>query len=176
MKKVRIALWLGVLLLAFPLYSEETKSDEGVENSTEEPKQEEEKQDKKIDESDLTLEKILEMGVDEDSYKKSKTCIDQRRIKSYEVLNRRNLILEMRDKTKYLITTRSKCHGMSRHATMSTHQRSSVGFCKGDTMRWGYTEFGSMTWSAPCWIDGFEPITDYQITRLKEAIKSGRID
>lgn len=174
MNKVRLVFCLCALILVIPLYGEETKS-EDLETSKEKPKKGKKKQNEKIDESELTLEKILEMGVDEDSYKSSKTCIDHRRIRSYEVLNRRNLVLEMRDGTKYLITTKSNCHGMSKHATLSTHQRSSMGFCRGDTMRWGNTEFGSMTWSAPCWVDEFEPISDYQITRLKEAIKTGRV-
>lgn len=174
MNKVRLAFWLCALVLVFPLYGEEANSEES-EPSKDEPKKEKKKQKAKEDESELTLEKILEMGVDEDSYKTSKTCIDQRRIRSYEVLNRRNLVLEMRDGTKYLITMKSNCHGMSRHATLSTQQRSSMGFCRGDTMRWGNTEFGSITWSAPCWVDDFEPISDYQITRLKEAIKTGRV-
>ena len=175
MNKVRLAFCLCALILVFPLHGQETKSEQS-ETPKDEPKKEKKKQEAKEDESELTLEKILEMGVDEDSYKSSKTCIDQRRIRSYEVLNRRNVVLEMRDKTKYLITTKANCHGMSRHATLSTQQRSSMGFCRGDTMRWGNAEFGSMSWGAPCWVDEFEPISDYQITRLKEAIKTGRVN
>ena len=174
MNKVQLVFCLCALILVFPLHGEETKSKD-PETSKNEPKKEKKKRKEENDDSELTLEKILEMGVDEDSYKSSKTCIDQRRIRSYEVLNRRNVVLVMRDRTKYLITTKSNCHGMTRHATLSTHQRSSMGFCRGDTMRWGNNEFGSMTWSAPCWIDEFEPISDYQITRLKEAIKTGRV-
>ena len=147
--------------------------DQALETQTPEPKKSISGDDG--DETTMSLEDILATETDKNSYKISKTCINTRRIKTYEVLSRQNVVLEMRGGEKYLITTKIPCHGMSRHATLSTQQRSSVGFCQGDTIRWGFTEFGTLRWGVPCSVQRFEPVTDYQIERLKEAIKSGRV-
>lgn len=176
-KLVRLVLSLSLFVVASGLCAEEKESPAKEETTNSETEEKVDAQATKVeDESELTLEKILELGADEKSYSNSKTCVDSRKIDDYEVLNARMVILEMRDDSKYLITTKSHCHGMRRHATMSTQQKSSFGFCRGDTIRWGVVEFGSVTWGTPCWVHAFEPVSEYQVSRLKEGIKAGRVD
>ena len=173
MKNISTFVCLFVLLLGWTVLAEETEEQTNKDTEVQEESTETEVEDEGEDVA-MTLEEILATEADEGSYKKTRSCINSRQIRTYEVLNRQNLVLEMKGGDKFLITTRTPCQGMTRNAILKTEQRSSIGFCKGDTIQWSFEEFGGVSWGAPCWVSEFEPISDYQIGLLKEGLKSGR--
>ena len=122
------------------------------------------------------FQKILDHEPDEKDYRTTVRCIDSRRIDDHKVLSNRFIIVKMENGEQFLIQFKTACAGL-RPNELVRFDRYGSRFCKGDLVR-GYVADlqGTMTWSQPCRVPGFEPVTDVQIAQLKRALYGPRVE
>lgn len=122
-----------------------------------------------------TLEEILAYEASEIDYRTTRRCLESRRIRDYDVLSDRFILVQMRDiKTKYLIQLDRKCAGMTKGATLRFDSRrgSSLRVCTNDSVRANM----ATDWGPPCRLPGFEPVNDVQLEQLKRGLVSERVE
>lgn len=122
-----------------------------------------------------TLEEILSYEATEFDYKTTVNCLESRRIRNYDVLSDRFIVVQMRDKdTKYLIQLNNKCPAMTQGATLRFESRrsSSARVCAHDTVRANM----ATDWGPPCRLPGFEPVNDVQLEQLTRGIVTDRVE
>lgn len=122
-----------------------------------------------------TLDEILAYEANEYDYKTTKQCVESRRVRDYDVLSDRFILVQMRDvDTKYLIQLDRKCVGMTRGATLRFDSRrgSSLRVCTNDSVRANM----ATDWGPPCRLPGFEPINDVQLEQLQRGLVSERVE
>lgn len=122
-----------------------------------------------------TLEEILAYEASERDYQTTRRCLESRRIRDYDVLSDRFILVQMRDiKTKYLIQLDRKCAGMTKGATLRFDSRrgSSLRVCTNDSVRANM----ATDWGPPCRLPGFEPVNEVQLEQLKRGLVSERVE
>lgn len=122
-----------------------------------------------------TLDEILAYEANEYDYKTTKQCVESRRVRDYDVLSDRFILVQMRDvDTKYLIQLDRKCVGMTRGATLRFDSRrgSSLRVCTNDSVRANM----ATDWGPSCRLPGFEPINDVQLEQLQRGLVSERVE
>lgn len=122
-----------------------------------------------------SLEEILSYEATEFDYKTTVNCLESRRIRNYDVLSARFILVQMRDKdTKYLIQLANKCPAMTQGATLRFDSRrgSSARVCANDSVR----ATMATDWGPPCRLPGFEPVNDVQLEQLTRGIVTDRVE
>ena len=122
-----------------------------------------------------TLEDILAYEASEYDYKTTRRCVESRRVRDYDVLSDRFILVQMRDlDTKYLIQLDRKCAGMTKGATLRFDSRrgSSLRVCTNDSVRANM----ATDWGPPCRLPGFEPINEVQLEQLTRGLVSERVE
>lgn len=161
--------------------SQETRNSGGSETET--VVSEESEDDWEIDsDSDIaetgvlaTLEEILEHEASAHDYEMTLNCLSSRRIRDYDVLSERFILVQMRDKeTKYLIQLDRKCVGLTKGATLRFDSRrgSTLRVCTNDTVR----ATMATDWGPPCRLPGFEPVNEVQLEQLTRGLVSHRVE
>lgn len=162
------------------LAAEETDV-EGSSGVTHEQKQEKNAEDTSKDEGKeveegLTLDEILSGKPDSSDYRSTKSCIDRRRVDSYDAINDRLIAFKMRNGDRYLVLLRTECHGLGAGRKLRIDTHGTLRICRGDTVRAFTNDFNRDAWGPPCLIPGFEPVTQHQLDQLEVGIKSGRVN
>ena len=155
---------MGLLFAGFTLAeSEETPTDDSGSGAQEE--------------SELTLTALLATSPTSREYRETQECVNKSRVRDYEVLNSRLVVMTMRgkDKPKLLIQFKRQCHGLAPKTVLNLESRGGSRLCAGDWLRTEVFEFGQRSWGPRCHIPGFEPISDHQLTLLREALVNGRV-
>lgn len=122
-----------------------------------------------------TLEEILDYKASEIDYQTTRRCLESRRIRQYDVLSDRFILVQMRDiKTQYLIQLDRKCVGMTKGVTLRFDSRrgSSLRVCTNDSVRANM----ATDWGPPCRLPGFEPVNEVQLEQLKRGLVSERVE
>ena len=129
-------------------------------------------------EGPVTLASILDSKPDPKDYQKRTHCISKIAIRDHEVLSKRHIVFTMRGegRPKILVQFGRHCFGLHRKALINLESRGSSRLCVGDYVRTEVFEFGRRTWGPRCTIPDFEPITDYQVELLKDALHTGRVE
>lgn len=129
-------------------------------------------------ETPVTLASILDSKPDPKDYQKRTHCISKMAIRDHEVLSKRHIVFTMRGvgRPKMLVQFGRHCFGLHRKALINLESRGSSRLCVGDYVRTEVFEFGRRTWGPRCTIPDFEPITDYQLELLKDALHTGRVE
>lgn len=161
---------LGVLLVisywSIALQAQETEeSSETVEEA-----------DKASDEKS-PLEALLSTDPGRRDYNETQNCVSKARIRSHEILNERLIVLKMSgtDQPKLLIQFDQRCMGLKPGTLINMESRGSSRLCSGDYIRTEVYDFGQRSWGPRCYIPGFEPVSEHQVTLLKEALGNGRV-
>lgn len=161
-----------------------SESTEGNDNPKETSEENEELDDEWETDSDAlnrneptftTLEDILAYEASEIDYRTTRRCLESRRIRDYDVLSDRFILVQMRDiETKYLIQLDRKCAGMTKGVTLRFDSRrgSSLRVCTNDSVRANM----ATDWGPPCRLPGFEPVNDVQLEQLKRGLVSERVE
>lgn len=173
MFKKRRTRWvrLSFVLMLVTLVSLGAQAEEGeVERQvqTEEPNKD----------SPVTLASILDSKPNPKDYQKRTQCISKIAIRDHEVLSKRHIVFTMRGegRPKVLVQFGRHCFGLHRKALINLESRGSSRLCVGDYVRTEVFEFGRRTWGPRCTIPDFEPITDYQLELLRDALQTGRVE
>ena len=122
-----------------------------------------------------TLEAILAYEANDFDYKTTRRCLESRRVRDYDVLSDRFILVQMRDlDTKYLIQFNRKCVGMTKGATLRFDSRrsSSTRVCTNDSVRANM----ATGWGPSCRLPGFEPVNEVQLEQLKRGLVSDRVE
>lgn len=129
-------------------------------------------------EATVTLASILDSTPDPKDYQKRTHCISKIAIRDHEVLSKRHIVFTMRGegRPKFLVQFGRHCFGLHRRAILNLESRGSSRLCVGDYVRTEVFEFGRRTWGPRCTIPDFEPITDYQLALLRDALQTGRVE
>ena len=129
-------------------------------------------------EAPITLASILDSKPDPKDYQKRTHCISKMAIRDHEVLSKRHIVLTMRGegRPKFLVQFGRHCFGLHKKAVLNLESRGSSRLCVGDYVRTEVFEFGRRTWGPRCTIPDFEPITDYQLALLRDALQTGRVE
>ena len=129
-------------------------------------------------EAPVTLASILASTPKPRDYKTRMQCITKSSIRDQEVFGKRHIVFTMRGKEreKILVQFGRHCFGLNRNAILNLESRSQSRLCAGDYVRTEVFEFGRRSWGPRCTIPNFEPITDYQVELLKEALNTGRVE
>lgn len=129
-------------------------------------------------ETPVTLASILDSKPDPKDYQKRTHCISKMAIRDHEVLSKRHIVFTMRGegRPKFLVQFGRHCFGLHRRAVLNLESRGSSRLCVGDYVRTEVFEFGRRTWGPRCTIPDFEPITDYQLELLRDALQTGRVE
>ena len=133
----------------------------------------------KVVTSEVSIANILDSTPDARDYSDRKHCISKAAIRDHEVLSKRHVIFIMRGKKnreRVLIQFGRHCFGLHKHAVLNLESRGSSRLCVGDAIRTETTEFGRRTLTPRCTIPKFEPITEYQVELLKDALLTGRVE
>ena len=133
---------------------------------------------KSENETTATLASILDSTPDPKDYQKRTHCISKIAIRDHEVLSKRHIVFTMRGegRPKFLVQFGRHCFGLHRNAILNLESRGSSRLCVGDYVRTEVFEFGRRTWGPRCTIPDFEPITDYQLALLRDALQTGRVE
>ncbi len=147
-------------------------------NAQEEPAKEEAEQEESQGEAPVTLASILDSKPDPKDYAKRTHCISKVAIRDHEVLSKRHIVFTMRGekREKMLIQFGRHCFGLHRKAILNLESRGSSRLCIGDYVRTEVFEFGRRSWGPRCTIPKFEPISDYQLALLRDALHTGRVE
>ena len=126
----------------------------------------------------ITLASILDSIPNPDDYSEQRQCISRPAVEDYEILGKRHIVLRLRgkDRPKILIEFKRPCHGLHRNAILAFQSRGTSRVCSGDSIRSEVVEFGRRNWGPRCSIPSLEPITEYQIDLLKDALYTGRVE
>ncbi len=154
------------------LASENTDSD-GMEEPSNDSETESDEEDS--DETFSSLQEILDYEATQDDYSRTERCIDSRRIREYDVLSQRFILIQMRDKSeKYLVQLKRKCVGLAQGVTLRFDtRRGNLGqMCINDYVRADM----SAEWGPPCRLPGFEPVNDVQLEQLIRGLKTQRVE
>ena len=129
-------------------------------------------------ETPITLASILDSKPSPKDYQKRTHCISKIGIRDHEVLSKRHIVFTMRGegRPKVLVQFGRHCFGLHRKALINLESRGSSRLCVGDYVRTEVFEFGRRTWGPRCTIPDFEPITDYQLELLRDALQTGRVE
>ena len=129
-------------------------------------------------ETPVTLASILDSTPDPKDYQRRTHCISKIAIRDHEVLSKRHIVFTMRGegRPKFLVQFGRHCFGLHRKAILNLESRGSSRLCIGDYVRTEVFEFGRRTWGPRCTIPDFEPITDYQLALLRDALQTGRVE
>ena len=129
-------------------------------------------------EAPVTLASILDSKPSPKDYQKRTHCISKIGIRDHEVLSKRHIVFTMRGegRPKVLVQFGRHCFGLHRKALINLESRGSSRLCVGDYVRTEVFEFGRRTWGPRCTIPDFEPITDYQLELLRDALQTGRVE
>ena len=129
-------------------------------------------------EGPVTLASILDSKPNPKDYQKRTHCISKIAIRDHEVLSKRHIVFTMRGegRPKVLVQFGRHCFGLHRKALINLESRGSSRLCVGDYVRTEVFEFGRRTWGPRCTIPDFEPITDYQLELLRDALHTGRVE
>lgn len=129
-------------------------------------------------EAPITLASILDSKPNPKDYEKRTHCISKMAIRDHEVLSKRHIVFTMRGegRPKMLVQFGRHCFGLHRKAVLNLESRGSSRLCVGDYVRTEVYEFGRRSWGPRCTIPDFEPITDYQVELLRDALQTGRVE
>ncbi len=127
----------------------------------------------------LTIEDILSREATDEDYDTEARCIDTGRVRQYDVLSDRFILIEMRNEEMYLIQFEKKCIGLEEKGTLSFDVRSSSlnRLCRNDAIR--PVEFrsrGMQDVGAICVIPTFQKVTAVQVDQLKRGLASERVE
>ena len=175
-----------IILLSLPLMvGAQSSSEEKTEEQQAEPTESEEAEEGTeevplvAEEGEITsLEQILASEISDREYEHTVRCIDNRKVKDYDVLNNRFVIAVMKNQDKYLIQLKRKCAGLRVGALLrfDSHRGNTARICANDYIRSSILEApGRIEWGPPCRIPGFEPIEDAQIEQLRRGLQSQRV-
>lgn len=136
------------------------------------------KPDQSENDTSLTFAAILESTPNSKEYQDKKHCISKNAIRDSEVLSKRHIVFTMRGskREKLLVQFGRHCFGLTRNAVINLESRSSSRFCVGDYLRTEVFEFGRRSWGPRCTVPSFEPISDYQVDLLRDALRTGRVE
>ncbi|MCE2407829.1 MAG: hypothetical protein J4G19_10085 [Pseudomonadales bacterium] len=147
-------------------------------HAQEEPTEEEAEQEETQGEAPVTLASILDSKPDPKDYAKRTHCISKVAIRDHEVLSKRHIVFTMRGekRQKMLVQFGRHCFGLHHNAVLNLESRGSSRLCIGDYVRTEVFEFGRRSWGPRCTIPKFEPISDYQLNLLRDALHTGRVE
>ena len=128
-------------------------------------------------ETTMSLEELLQSNPTNRDYQTTLRCINRAAIRNHEILNQRMMVFTLlgKGRPKFLVQFGKTCHGLTRESTVNLESRGTTRICAGDWVRTETMEFGQRAWGPRCNIPGFEPITEHQLSTLKEAIITGRV-
>ena len=122
-----------------------------------------------------SLAEILSHEATETDYPTTRNCLDSRRIREYEILSERFVVVYMSNKQdKYVIQFDRKCGGMTTNSTLrfDTRRGSTMRICANDTIRPTIAN----EWGHGCRIPGFEPVNDVQLEQLTRGVQMNLVD
>lgn len=108
-------------------------------------------------------------------YPGEEQCLSRHRIREVKVLDERHVVFKMDRKQLYLVQFQHRCPGLRRNDPVIYESLNSMSVCRHDTMR-ALTPFGFGDSRAgpPCFIPGFQQISEEQLGMLREALKQRR--
>ena len=175
-----LAYHIVVVVIAFSSLAQQTdevkKSEIPNTESNDRSTDEQADQEPEAKDANLTLEDILKSKPVSSDYSSTENCITRRNIKNYDVLNERLIVFEMRKGERFLLLLQQNCFGIHPRSTIRIDSHGSLKVCRGDSVRAQTVDFSRQQWGPACLIPGFEPVTEHQLTLLKEGIKSGRVN
>jgi len=123
---------------------------------------------------DAAIAEIL-AGPGDADYVEPERCIIAGRIDRTEVLSNRLIVFHLRGGKKYVAQFKHRCPGLRRNG-LTRQERRSIHLCENDTIQGLYdiSMGGVESWGPRCFLPPFEPVTEEQVTFLKEALKSRR--
>lgn len=118
------------------------------------------------------LEELFGRGAENpDDYQER--CINTRNIRTHRILDSQHIVFEMRRGDLFLVQFPRRCFGLRRGDPIS-YESTSARLCKLDDIR--PLQFGhrGMEPGFPCFIPGFQRVSEDQVTYLKEALQAQR--
>lgn len=118
------------------------------------------------------LEELFGRGA-EDPGDYQERCINTRNIRTHRILDAQHIVFEMRRGELFLVQFPRRCFGLRRGDPI-TYRSTSARLCKLDDIR--PLQFGhrGMEPGFPCFIPGFQRVSEDQVGYLKEAISARR--
>ncbi len=118
------------------------------------------------------LEELLGRGT-EDPGDYQERCINTRNIRTHRILDSQHIVFEMRRGELFLVQFPRRCFGLRRGDPIS-YESTSARLCKLDDIR--PLQFGhrGMEPGFPCFIPGFQRVSEDQVNFLKEALQARR--
>ena len=121
------------------------------------------------------VEHILTAEPDPASYTDTVDCIAAQRIRAFDVLDHRHVVVEMSGQEMYLIQFERRCPGLRRHATVLYEPRSNHRFCRLDSIRpVDNTGLSRVNPGMRCTVPGFQSISEEQLVLIKHALNVER--
>ena len=108
-------------------------------------------------------------------YPGEQQCVSRHRIREVKVIDERHVIFRLDRKQHYLVQFKRRCPGLRRNDPIIYESLNSMSVCRHDTIR-ALTPFGfgGGREGPPCFIPGFQQITEEQLAALREALKQQR--
>src|SRR5215831_7704520 len=105
----------------------------------------------------------------DDSASIGQTCVSKLAIDHTKVLDDRNILFYMHNRTKYRNTLAGTCPGLRAENHFVSGQDMGNNLCKGNVIRVLSYSFGNASLGASCWLGMFEPLTDDEVEELVAA-------
>ena len=120
------------------------------------------------------VEAILSAPAAED-YPGEEQCVSKHRIREIKVLDDRHVLFKLDRKRLYLVQFKNRCPGLRRNDPVIYEPTNRMSVCRHDILR-GLMPFGfgSNRAGPPCFIPGFQQISEEQLAALTEALRQRR--
>jgi len=102
----------------------------------------------------------------DDSASVGQMCVNKLGIDHTKVLDDRNILFFMHNRTKYLNTLLGMCPGLRAENHFVSGQDMGNNLCKGNVIRVLSYSFGNATLGASCWLGMFQPLSDDELEEL----------
>ncbi len=108
-------------------------------------------------------------------YSQAETCLRSELIERTEPLNDRYIVFHLRGNETWLAQMRGRCPGLTPNAKL-VFEKDSPRICEWDSVRVAYDNGlgNGLTFGPRCNLPKFEPVSEEQVTMLKDAIVAAR--
>jgi hypothetical protein len=124
----------------------------------------------------LAVADTTRVAAQDDSASVAQTCIYRTGIDHTRVLDDRNILFFMHNRTKYRNTLLGTCPGLRAENHFIYGQDMANSLCKGNVINVLAYEFGSATRGASCWLGMFQPLSDDEVEELVAATTPAKKD
>jgi len=122
-----------------------------------------------------TAEDILKGNAPPIDYSQATKCLQSENIERTEPLNDQYIVFHLRGEQTWIAQMRGRCPGLGPNAKL-VFEKDSPRICEWDSVRVVYDNGlgNGVTFGPRCNLPKFEPVSEQQVTMLKEAIVSAR--